>query len=673
MLGGLVALGSPSPGTAAEPVPAATPVGWQTRATVDTRPMGFSAGVVRPNTLSPDGLSWGGTLPPRTHPEDRESVREPSVEPIGSMTAKATTSTSSSASVDAFQDPFGDRAVDDRSVANRSPGRSPLSPFANPAPPIPTMQDGVNEPNVLSLGAAAPAAAISELRHGKATSTANPPTSTSPSTNKGSAAKPESQEKLFKISYRPTRIDAGIPPHQTTLDLQNAFARIELLPELKDPDLGGMRPVPQFHAELPRRASVQTTTANNVTRAMTTASLTARTTEKANHKALLSAFREGEPVDPAQRVGLAQETYRVAGKREASAIPAKNSGVEGGIRLVAAIESADVSEQDGFQQIAEEVPPPKSEIDADELLDDMMDETKSDAKSDPFQDDEARLPADAGSKSKASEKPGDRRDSAKSNLGNDESNGDDSTGSKSNEDCKRIYNDQNCCDHDGECRKMLARLNSRSIRDISLDIAPPFDPMGTDAIESKRLKDKKLGGIPSRTFADRDGNTLANGKLVDIRDNTIVVQTEEGTQTPVRMSELGADEQCFVASWWNLPADCQNEKTQYELRDFSMITFTWTASALCHKPLYFEDVQLERYGHSFNPLVQPLMSGAHFFTSLALLPYNVGLARPTECQYDLGYYRPGNCAPWLMSAFPWSRRAVLSEIGAIGGLHGLLN
>ena len=61
--------------------------------------------------------------------------------------------------------------------------------------------------------------------------------------------------------------------------------------------------------------------------------------------------------------------------------------------------------------------------------------------------------------------------------------------------------------------------------------------------------------------------------------------------------------------------------------------FTWKASGLCHKPLYFEDVQLERYGHSWNPVVQPFMSAAHFFVSVPLLPYKMGLqsARASAC------------------------------------------
>ena len=74
----------------------------------------------------------------------------------------------------------------------------------------------------------------------------------------------------------------------------------------------------------------------------------------------------------------------------------------------------------------------------------------------------------------------------------------------------------------------------------------------------------------------------------------------------------------------------------------------WKASALCHKPLYFEDEALERYGHSWGPCLDPLVSGAHFFCKLPVLPYCMGVHPPNECMYALGHYRPGNCAPYMM-------------------------
>jgi hypothetical protein len=98
------------------------------------------------------------------------------------------------------------------------------------------------------------------------------------------------------------------------------------------------------------------------------------------------------------------------------------------------------------------------------------------------------------------------------------------------------------------------------------------------------------------------------------------------------------------------------------------VTFTWKASALCHKPLYFEDVQLERYGHSAGPLLQPLASAAQFYLLVPVLPYSMGLEPPGECLYSLGYYRPGSCAPYMLDPIPLSVRAGLAQAGVVTGL-----
>jgi hypothetical protein len=95
------------------------------------------------------------------------------------------------------------------------------------------------------------------------------------------------------------------------------------------------------------------------------------------------------------------------------------------------------------------------------------------------------------------------------------------------------------------------------------------------------------------------------------------------------------------------------------------MTWTWTASALCHKPLYFEEEALERYGHMAGPLAQPALSGAHFFLNIAVLPYKMGINPPNECQYALGYYRPGSCAPWILDPIPLSLRGALFQTTAV--------
>ncbi len=97
------------------------------------------------------------------------------------------------------------------------------------------------------------------------------------------------------------------------------------------------------------------------------------------------------------------------------------------------------------------------------------------------------------------------------------------------------------------------------------------------------------------------------------------------------------------------------------------ITFTWKASALCHKPAYFEQVHLEQYGHSCGPYLQPVISGAHFFLTVPVLPYKMGLYPPNECIYSLGYYRAGSCAPYMIDPLPISVRAALFEAAAWTG------
>jgi hypothetical protein len=113
-----------------------------------------------------------------------------------------------------------------------------------------------------------------------------------------------------------------------------------------------------------------------------------------------------------------------------------------------------------------------------------------------------------------------------------------------------------------------------------------------------------------------------------------------------------------------VPYECSLSNDPFQPRSWPLLTYTWKASALCHKPLYFEEMAAERYGHSHGPGLEYVSSFIHFFGSLALLPYCVGVETPCECIYDLGYYRVGDCAPYEFDAFPLSVRGALT--GAVG-------
>ncbi len=121
-----------------------------------------------------------------------------------------------------------------------------------------------------------------------------------------------------------------------------------------------------------------------------------------------------------------------------------------------------------------------------------------------------------------------------------------------------------------------------------------------------------------------------------------------------------------------LPKDCPVDRDTPLTRAFPCSTFTWKASALCHKPLYFEEVGLERYGHTISPAAQPVISGATFLANVVLLPYHVGVNPPWECQYALGYYRPGSCAPFIRSHAPLEAQGIALQVVAIGAIVALM-
>lgn len=102
-------------------------------------------------------------------------------------------------------------------------------------------------------------------------------------------------------------------------------------------------------------------------------------------------------------------------------------------------------------------------------------------------------------------------------------------------------------------------------------------------------------------------------------------------------------------------------------RPWMITAVQYAASGVCHRPLYFEEVNLERYGHNWCVL-QPAVSAAAFFGRVPIIPYMIGAEDPCECQYDLGYYRPGSCAPFQKHCMPWSIKGGLLQAAATTGL-----
>jgi hypothetical protein len=240
-------------------------------------------------------------------------------------------------------------------------------------------------------------------------------------------------------------------------------------------------------------------------------------------------------------------------------------------------------------------------------------------------------------------------------------------------DSQPLYKTRDCRDENQNCREALNKWQRDALSKISLDITPSFNPDERDpdrVINEEADRDRTLAKAPVRTWRDRQGGALGTGRLNNIQRGSAMILDNNNQIITFRFDQLCDDDLCFVALWWGVPTECTLGDETYLARYWQPTTMTWKASGLCHKPLYFEEMQLERYGHMTGPLLEPVVSGAHFFVNLATLPYQAGINPPWECQYALGYYRPGNCAPWLAAPIPLSVRGGLLQAGAIvGGVY----
>lgn len=235
--------------------------------------------------------------------------------------------------------------------------------------------------------------------------------------------------------------------------------------------------------------------------------------------------------------------------------------------------------------------------------------------------------------------------------------------------CERVYNERDCCKDEQKCGVARQHWQADAISKISLDITPKLRLDADDELSERSERNLELPQVPVRTYRDRRGQELATGRLAGVQYGRVLVLDEANQVAKVPLHDLGDDDLCFLAAWWRVPTECTFSDEDYQGRAWAPSTFTWKASAIGYKPLYFEQPRLERYGHTTGHFVQPVLSGAHFFVSLVTLPYQAGINPPWECQYPLGYYRPGSCAPWLVPPVPLSVRGALWEAGAwVGGV-----
>lgn len=116
------------------------------------------------------------------------------------------------------------------------------------------------------------------------------------------------------------------------------------------------------------------------------------------------------------------------------------------------------------------------------------------------------------------------------------------------------------------------------------------------------------------------------------------------------------------------PSEFKLSDAAYSNRMFSDCLYQWQASDQWHNPLYFEDPALERYGHVHCEVTQPFVSVARFGVQLAGLPYQMTIDPVCKKMYNLGYYRPGECAPKKYYRIPWNTHAAVNTAAVWTGL-----
>lgn len=222
------------------------------------------------------------------------------------------------------------------------------------------------------------------------------------------------------------------------------------------------------------------------------------------------------------------------------------------------------------------------------------------------------------------------------------------------------------------CDVFRSAMEARTIDRISLDISPTFRPdlLEADEVERERHKFKEKQAI--RQWRSMEGHVMATGRLSDLSYEKVVIEAEHGGTEEIPLNRISEADLTYINEEWRLPLECRIRQETFRPRQWTPSQIAWKASGLAHKPLYFQEVNLERYGHTAGPVIQPFLSAAHFFVNIAVLPYKMGIHPPTECQYALGYYRPGSCAPWIVPPVPLSLRGAVVQGATISGLIALI-
>lgn len=111
----------------------------------------------------------------------------------------------------------------------------------------------------------------------------------------------------------------------------------------------------------------------------------------------------------------------------------------------------------------------------------------------------------------------------------------------------------------------------------------------------------------------------------------------------------------------------------FPIRNFAHIHYCWEPTNMSALPLYFEDVALERYGHTRGFLIDPPFKVGLFALQFIGLPYQMTIDPPWIKRYALGFYRPGQFVCPKYYQVPWNTKAAVVEASVLTGSYFLFS
>lgn len=156
-------------------------------------------------------------------------------------------------------------------------------------------------------------------------------------------------------------------------------------------------------------------------------------------------------------------------------------------------------------------------------------------------------------------------------------------------------------------------------------------------IESSPQEGKKAGSDFNSKSVKTEGITALQKPLSPL---DILKKTDAISSTPEGRPRIGS----FSPKSMQLNGLRNTPDPRY-LRHWPANQASWASPAFCYKPLYFEQINLERYGIGYSCPTNALVSGGKFFADATLLPVKLFKTPPHSCECTLGHRRPGDCTP----------------------------